>query len=307
MAVLDMRWRTGWLFAMVTVGHVVLISVQVTTKQGVPLLEEAVFGLFADVQRFASQGTGAVGSTWSHYLALRDTDRQNGELRQENAQLRIGLQRERALAQQTRALQQLLSLRATLELSTTAANVIAGGASPDFRTITIDKGTDAGLRANMAVVAPEGVVGRVILPSARAAKVQLLIDRNAGAGALVERSRAQGVIVGTGSSQLRLEYVSDTADIKVGDLVVTSGTEGIYPASTVAGEIPKGFVIGRIESIERSGSGSRVILVRPTVDFTSLEVVLAVTGIASAAETAAPAPPAPLPAFSPAGAVGDHE
>lgn len=306
MAVLDMRWRTGWLFAMVTVAHLVLISAQVTTQRGVPLLEEAVFGRFADLQRLATQGMGALWSVWNHYLALRDTDRQNGELRQEVAQLRIGLQRERALAQQSRALQQLLGLRATLEVSTTAAAVIAGGASPDFRTITIDKGTDDGLRANMSVVAPEGVVGRIILPAARAAKVQLLIDRNAGAGALVERSRAQGVIVGTGTNRLRLEYVSDTADIQVGDLVVTSGTEGIYPASTVTGETPKGFVIGRIESVERGGSGSRVISVRPAVDFSSLEFVLAVTGTTPTAGPAKPATPA-SPTSSPARVLGDLE
>ena len=81
----------------------------------------------------------------------------------------------------------------------------------------------------MAVIAPAGVVGRVVVPSARAAKVQLLIDRNAAAGALVERSRAQGVVVGSGDDRLRMEYVSEVADVVVGDVVVTSGIDGIYP------------------------------------------------------------------------------
>jgi rod shape-determining protein MreC len=278
MAVLDIRRRTGWLFATVTVAHLVLISVQVNTRRGVPLLEEAVFGGFAEVQRVATGGLGSLRSVWGHYVALRDIEQQNEQLQQEIAQLRIGLQRERALAQQSRTLQQVLDLRASTDMSTAAASVIASGASPDFRTITIDKGTDYGLRANMSVIAPEGVVGRIILPSARAAKVQLLIDRNAGAGVLVERSRAQGVVVGTGSDRLRLEYVSGTADIQVGDLVVTSGTDGIYPASMISGGIPKGFVVGRIESIERDASGFGSILVKPAVDFASLEVVLVVTG-----------------------------
>jgi rod shape-determining protein MreC len=75
-----------------------------------------------------------------------------------------------------------------------------------------------------------------------------------------------------------LEYVSGTADIQVGDLVVTSGTDGIYPASMISGGIPKGFVVGRIESIERDASGFGSILVKPAVDFASLEVVLVVTG-----------------------------
>ena len=98
----------------------------------------------------------------------------------------------------------------------------------------------------MAVIAPAGVVGRIIMPSARASKVQLLIDRNAAAGALVERSRAQGVVEGTGADVLRMNYVSGVADVKVGDRVVTSGIDGIYP---------KGFVIGQIESIRAGGRG----------------------------------------------------
>src|SRR5438445_442302 len=80
-----------------------------------------------------------------------------------------------------------------------------------------------------------GVVGRIVVPSAHAAKVQLLVDRNAVAGALVERSRAQGVIVGRGDSRLQMEYVSDVADVMIGDMIVTSGIDGIYP---------KGFIIG---------------------------------------------------------------
>ena len=81
----------------------------------------------------------------------------------------------------------------------------------------------------MAVISPAGVVGRVILPSRRASKVQLLIDRNAAAGALIERTRVQGVVVGHGDGMLRMEYVPGTADVKTGDLVVTSGIDGIYP------------------------------------------------------------------------------
>jgi rod shape-determining protein MreC len=119
----------------------------------------------------------------------------------------------------------------------------------------------------MAVVAPEGVVGRVIVPSARAAKVQLLIDRNAAAGALLERTRAQGVAMGTGEDRLRLDYVLGTADVTVGDVVVTSGIDGIYP---------KGFVIGRVDFVERAGNAYREIRIQPAVDFTSLEDVLVV-------------------------------
>jgi rod shape-determining protein MreC len=266
MAILDIRQRVGYLFGAVTVGHIILISAQVTTDRGVPMLEAVTFGVFAEVQRGASSLIGGIRASWGDYLALRSVRSENERLQQEIGQLHVTLQQERALAQQSRTLQALLDLRSQAPLTTAAAGVIASSASPDFRTITIDKGTEDGLRPDMAVIAPAGVVGRVITPSARAAKVQLLIDRNAAAGALVERSRAQGVIEGTGAD-LRLNYVSATADVIVGDVVVTSGIDGLYP---------KGFVIGQIESVERRGGAYGAIVVRPSVAFASLEALLVV-------------------------------
>jgi len=118
------------------------------------------------------------------------------------------------------------------------------------------------------VIAPAGIVGRVVLPTPRAAKVQLIIDRNAAAAGLVERTRAQGVVVGTGGDRLRFEYLPGTADLKTGDRVVTSGIDGIYP---------KGFVIGQIESIERSAGEFSTVLIRPAVNLSALETVLVVT------------------------------
>jgi rod shape-determining protein MreC len=150
---------------------------------------------------------------------------------------------------------------------TTAPEISAAGATPDFRTVTIDKGSRDGLRADMAIIAPGGVVGRVAVASARAAKVQLLIDRNAAAGVIVERSRAQGVVIGGGDERLRMDYVSEAADIAVGDVVMTSGIDGIYP---------KGFAIGRVESVEKNGPAYKRIVVKPAVDFRALEEVLVV-------------------------------
>jgi rod shape-determining protein MreC len=267
MPVLDIRQRTGYLFAAVTIAHIILISAQVNTRRGVPMLEAVTFGVFAEVQRGATSMFSSARDGWTGYFALQRVREDNERLRQEVGQLQVRLQAERALAQQSRALQELLELRQRTELSTTAATVIAGGASPDFRTITVDKGTNDGLRQDQAVISPRGVVGRLIMPSARASKVQLLIDRNAAAGAIVERSRAQGVVLGTGADRLRMEYVSSASDVKVGDHVVTSGIDGIYP---------KGFVIGQIESIERGAGIFSAIIVRPAVDFASIEDVLVV-------------------------------
>ena len=267
MAVLDIRQRTGWLFMGVIVGHILLISAQVNTQRGVPVLEEVTFGSFAEVQRAATSAIATVRDNWVNYVALQDVRAENAKLKDEIAALRIGLQQEQALAQQSRTLQGLLDLKSAVQLKTTAASVIAGGASPEFRSMTIDKGTGDGLASDMAVLAPSGVVGRIIMPAHRAAKVQLLIDRDAAAGAIIERSRAQGVVVGSGTDRFRLDHVPGAADIQVGDRVVTSGIEGIYP---------KGFLLGQIESIDRQSGEFTNVVVRPAVEFSGLETVLVV-------------------------------
>ena len=277
MALLEIRQRTGWLFVGVVVLHLILISTQATTDRGVTVFNYWVFGGFAEVQRATTSGVSAVQGTWQDYFALQQIRRENESLKDEVRKLRIEMQRESDAAAQARTLQSLLALRKELPFDTTGARVIGGAASPEFRTITIDKGTDDGLRTDMAVIAPTGVVGRIIQPTRRAAKVQLLIDTDAAAGAIVERSRAQGIVAGT-KTGYRLEYVPSSADIKVGDRVITSGLEGIFPEfpGAVDGEYPRGFVIGHIESLEK-GAGQFVnVVVRPAVDFTSLELVLVV-------------------------------
>jgi rod shape-determining protein MreC len=267
MALLDVRLRAGYLFLAVVIGHVVLISAQVNAKSGVPILETVTFGAFAEVQRATSTVLNGVRGAWSGYVGLRGVRAENEALRRELASAQIEIQQQRALADRTRSLEDILQLGNSIELQTTAAQIIGAAASPDFRTVTIDKGTTQGLRTDMAVLAPRGVVGRVVVSAPRASRVQLLVDRNAAAGALIERSRAQGVVVGAGDDRLRLEYVSEISDVEVGDTVVTSGIDGIYP---------KGFVIGRVDSVDKSGVSYRTIGIRPAVDFSALEDVLVV-------------------------------
>src|SRR5712691_8886513 len=238
MAVLDIRLRSGYLFLAVMLGLVLLISAQVNSRSGVPVIEEVTFGVFSEVQRGLSSAVSGIRHTWSAYADLRQVKSENDELKRQLAAAQVAVQEQRALADRTRGLERLLEMRQHLNLTTTAAEIIGAAATPDFRTVTIDKGTRDGLRPDMAIIAPAGVVGRIVVPSARSAKVQLLIDRNAAAGVLIERSRAQGVVIGAGEDRLRLENVSESADIVAGDTVVTSGIEGIYP---------KGFVIGTIE------------------------------------------------------------
>ncbi len=267
MSILEIRQHAGYLFLAVTLGHVILISAQVNSRSGVPVLEAVTFGLFAEVQRGSSAGVSGVRGFWHRYGSLRSVERENAELKQQLESVQVELQEQRALADRARGLQQLLDLRDRSKLKTMAAEIIASSASPDFQTLTLDKGRNYGLRTDMAVIANDGVVGRIVVPSGRAAKVQLLIDRNAAAGALVERSRAQGVAKGTGDGRLLLEFVSEAADVAVGDLVVTSGIEGIFP---------KGFTIGRVDVVEKTGPAYKRITVKPAVDFSRLEEVLVV-------------------------------
>ena len=267
MALLELRLRSGYLFLALMFAHVILISAQVNSRRGVPMLESVTFGVFSEVQRGTSRGVSVFQQVWNGYVGLRGARAENQSLKQQLSAATVELQQPRALAERARGLERLLQLRDTSHLQTTGASIIAAGANPEFRTLTIDKGSRDGVKTDMSVIAPAGVVGRVVVPSARNAKVQLLVDRNAAAGALIERSRAQGVVVGTGDAQLHLEYVSEIADVAVGDTVVTSGIDGIFP---------RGFVIGTVSRVDKSGPAYRLITVNPAVDFSSIEDVLVV-------------------------------
>ena len=273
MPVTDIRQHTAVLFIAVILGHILLISAQVNSQSGVPVLESVTFGAFSELQRGAASLTGGLRGGWSGYVGLRGVHEENERLKRELGELQIAFQQERARAQRARQLEQLLNFKNDVKLDTIAANVIGAGASPDFRTLTIDRGSGSGVATNMAVLAPTGVVGRVVTPTSQAAKVQMLIDRNAAAGALVERSRAQGVVIGSGVDVLRMDYVAATADVKVGDAIVTSGIDGIYP---------QGFVIGKVESVESGNGIYKAIRVRPAADFNRLEEVLVVKSPARA-------------------------
>jgi rod shape-determining protein MreC len=266
-ALLDIRQRAGVLFLAVTLGQILLISAQVNTKSGVPVIERVTFGVFSEVQRGLSGGFSGIRNVWTGYIGLRHLKVENDALKRDLASAQVAVQEQRALADRTRGLERLLDLREHLQLKTVAAEIIGAAATPDFRTLTIDRGTRDGVRADMSVIAPAGVVGRLVVPSLRSAKVQLLIDRNAAAGAIIERTRAQGVVVGSGDDKLRLDYVSEVFDVVAGDIVITSGIDGIYP---------KGFIIGRIESVDRAGGSYKRILIKPAVDFSALEEVLVV-------------------------------
>ncbi len=289
---LDVRRRTGFLLLAMSVGHLLLISLQVQSRSGVPLFQSVTFGAFARVQGATASTLYGIRHFWESYVWLRGVHAENETLKHQVAELQVRLQEQGAMAARSGRLQQLLDLKSSANVPTLAAEVIAGNPNPGLLTITIGRGSADGVQKDMAVIGPAGIVGRIIgTPAAHAARVQLLIDRNAAAGAFTERTHAGGMVVGADKDPpLIMDLVSNLADVKPGDTVVASGVDGIYP---------KGFIIGRVETSERGPGLYRNVTVRPTVDFSSIEEVLVVlvpprpATPDEPAQTAAPAPAAP--------------
>lgn len=287
--------RTLFLLAVLCFGHVLLISARVQSKSGMPLIEEVAFGAFAKAQGGSAAVSDGIRGIWTHYLALRGAATENEALRRQVLELQGQLQQEQAVANSSRALEEVLKLQQSVTAPTLAARVIAGSPAPGSLTVTIDRGSDDGVQADMAVIAGPGVVGRVInQPAPHAAQVQLLVGRNAAAAVTLERTGAGGLVVG-GASDLLLavDYVSNQADVQVGERVLTSGLDGIYPA---------GFVVGYVERSEK-GTNYRSVKVRPAVDFSHIELVLVVLAkpgtdasltASGRGVPAAPAPAAPV-------------
>ena len=265
------RPRTGYLFGGVMIFHLILISAQVQSRAGVPVLESVTFGVFSRLQGAVASAIRGVTGTWTNYVGLRHAQTENESLRKQVGDLEVRLQEQRALAARAAQLESLLKLRESTSLPTVAAEVIAGNPNPGLLTVTVNRGSADGVQPDMAVIAPKGIVGRVIGPvAARAARVQLLIDQAAAIGAVTERMRAGGLVVGAeidGRPGLRMDFVSNLADVVAGDAVVASGVDGIYP---------KGFVIGTVEKSERGKQLHRAITITPAVDFSSIEEVLIV-------------------------------
>jgi rod shape-determining protein MreC len=261
--------RTLYLLLAVSVGHVLLISVQVQSKSGLPVLEAAAFGTFARIQQGVTATGDGVRGLWHHYVALVGVARDNDALRRQIVELQGSLEAEQAISSRTRSLEDALRLQPTVPARTLAARIIAGSPAPDSRTVTIDRGAADGIRPDMAVLAVNGVVGRIVnRPSQTAAEVQLLTSRTAAAGAYLERTGAGGVIQGgMANPPLEMVYVKDLADVRAGDRVLTSGEDGIYP---------RGFLIGTVERAVRGAGQYQTAAVRPVVDFSHLDVVLVV-------------------------------
>ena len=267
---LDIHRRTGYLFLAVMLGHVILISVQVQDRGGARLASAVTFQLVSHIQLATARAVDGVRGIFHNYIWLRGAREENELLHRRVVELGGQLEELRARSSQVAGLEELLSLRKSLPIETITARVIAGDPTPGFPAVTIDKGSGDGLRANMAIIAPRGVVGRIYgRLEEHAAQVQLIVGRNAGAAAYLERTGAGGNIVGGFENPpLRMDDVSNFVDVQIGDLVLTSGLDGIFP---------RGYTIGRVEAAERGSGTYTTIAVRPTVDFSNLQYVLVIT------------------------------
>lgn len=271
------RRQTLSLLVVICLGHVLLISAQVQSKSGRPALEAIVFEAYARVQLAATSLVDGVSGTWRRYLAASRAARERDDLARQVLVLQGELQQQRALAARAEALEALLGLRQSLVVETLAARVIGGNPSPGTFTVTIDRGRDDQVRPDLPVIAARGVVGRIVAPvAAHAATVQLLIDRLAAVAVTFERSGAGALVVGGAGELFRAEYVPSAADIAVGERVLTSGQDGVFP---------QGFLVGTVERVGRPVGGESQILIRPAVDFSHLDLVLVVPMPRSPAET----------------------
>jgi len=147
-----------------------------------------------------------------------------------------------------------------------AVSVVAEEVTPWFRTVVVNRGSQDGIREGLPVVALNGVVGRVIKIGATSAKVLLLTDHASAIAATIQRSRARGVVKGGGGNLCSLEFASRQDDIKLGDIVITSGIGGVYP---------KGIPIGEVTMVKKGEYGIfQTVTIRPSVNLSRLEELL---------------------------------
>jgi len=217
-------------------------------------------------QQLVNRSMHAAGDLWHHYFYLvsvsQENDRIKGEL--DRAIEKVTRIEEVELANQR--LRQLLNFKQTAQLTVLPAEVISRDPSAWFKTMIIDKGRADGLRKGLPVVLPQGVAGQVVEVAERYAKIMLIIDRNSAVDALIQSNRARGVIKGFSADHCILEYVLRKHEVKVGDIVISSGLDGVYP---------KGLRIGEVEAVSNSETDIfKRITVRPYVDFEQLEEVL---------------------------------
>jgi rod shape-determining protein MreC len=274
---LDER-RTGYLLAFLLIGQFVLVAIQGARNTTTRTYAEA-FGLrvLGPAARLVAGTTSQVSAIGRKVRLQGQLIEENRELRREVEQMQLRLLRLADVEQELSRLGEAVGYSAPLLGQIRAADVIYADHVSLLRSLMVYTGPQPAA-GNQPVLSPAGLVGRVVLVAGRYAKVQLITDRAASVGGMIVRTRRQGVVRGSGQGEggLTFEYVPLSADVRVGDAVVTAGIDGVYP---------RGIPVGTVVSIEAGGQLFHKILLAPAVDFGKLDQVYLLER---------PAPPADL-------------
>jgi len=287
------RYKNPLVLMAVLVIQVIVLATQVKrtdpsrASSGAPrLIRVWTVTAFAPLERTLVSTGHFLSRTWRSYIDLHDVRRQNRELEEQLDRMRLDEVRLKNDAEQSQRLQVLLDFKERFVGQTVAAQVIATSGSDLSRVFTIDKGSRAGVRQDMAVITPDGVVGKVKEVSPLSSQVLMINDRESGAGVILENSRLQGVLHGAGMGELRVADILSDEKVDIGERVITSGGDRVFP---------KGLPVGSVTSVgpDPDGSPFLSISLKPASNLNRLEEVLVVTKIAEEAApvTAANQPP----------------
>ena len=259
------RHRSLALLAGVLLAQVLMLAVQVKRDSRGRLIRVWSMTAVSPFEKGGAWGFGKVRGVWDHYFALQGTTRQNEELRTENDELKLQISQLQSKAAEADRLATLLNFRQSHQkVPMVMARVIGASAGTASQTIDIDRGERDGIRRNMGVITPDGVVGKVIESYANSAQVLLLTDKDSGVGALLAESRIQSPVGGTGEPLLSMKYVPNDDAVNTGEHVVTSGMDRIFPR-----DLPVGTIVD-----VRPANPFKQIRVRPAANLERLEEVI---------------------------------
>lgn len=228
----------------------------------------------------------AIRDLWNHYIALQGVYEQNVALRQEIERLQGEIAHLREHVIVSEQLDELLQYQQDVPVQTVAARIIGWDPASWYRAIVLGKGETHGLRKEMGVITPAGVVGRVVKTTPTTATVLLLTDPNVAVAAMIQRTRDEGIVQGTAQGGLRMKYLPPLSSIEVDDMVVTSG---------LTGDFPRGLPIGRVVRVTTPQAALfQSVDLSPAVDFSKLEGVLVITSLGPLSDLSASSPSSTL-------------
>ena len=224
------KQRPFTLLAIVLLLQVLLLAFQIKRERDVRLVRVWAAELFTPIQRVATWSLSGLGGGWHNYIALRHLRQENDQLHGELDSLRLRNRELESRALEADRLAALLHFRDThTEAPMLFAQVIGASADSTSRIVFINRGERDHLKRNLAVITPDGVVGKIVEVTANSAQVLLITDKDSGVGALFTETRTQGVVKGTGEPQLQMEYVVNEERVHAGEAIVTSGEDRIFP------------------------------------------------------------------------------